>query len=457
MGDRWSTQQVLALAPDASSATAGRKLGSPVPWSDTGATDHVVWGSCAGSGKTPYRTVVELSAPAYTCSCPSRKFPCKHVLGLLLLWGEGGVPDAAEPADHAAAWLAGRAARAAATPAAAAAPKDPERAAKNAAQRAERVTTGLDELRMWLGDQAGHGLAGLEADAHARFDAVAARLVDAQAPGMANRVRRLPAVVYAPDDATDSRADWPSRLLQEFGALWSLAAAHDRLPDLSDELAATVRRHIGYPVAKADVLARPAVVDDWQVLGRRDTEEDHLQARRTWLCGAHTGRFGLILDYAPAGGTLPARPAVGQVRHAAMHFYPGAPGHRCLPADTDPASAPDPDAVDRDAAQVHEPAAPEITGTDLAAARRTRAEAVAADPWLSGFPVIVTGRLGTTDDGHAALIDRTGDAVALRDGEGLWPLLLALTEGDEVQLFGELGARGLDPFTVHRLGVVTGL
>ncbi|WLP88777.1 SWIM zinc finger family protein [Gordonia sp. NB41Y] len=457
MGDRWPTQQVLALAPDASSAAAGRKLGSPVPWSDTGATDRVVWGSCAGSGKKPYQAVVELSGPAYTCSCPSRKFPCKHVLGLLLLWSEGGVPDAGEPADHAAAWLAGRAARAAATPSAAAAPKDPKRAAKNAAQRAERVTTGLDELRMWLGDQVGHGLAGLEADAYARFDAVAARLVDAQVPGMANRVRRLPAVLYAPDDATDSRADWPSRLLQEFGALWSLAAAHDRLPDLPDEFAATVRRHIGYPVAKADVLARPAVVDDWLVLGRRDTEEDHLQARRTWLRGAHTGRFGLILDYAPAGGTLPARPPVGRVGHAALHFYPGAPGHRCLPADTDPAPAPDtPESAAQDA-EIAEPATPEITGTDLATARRVRAAAVAGDPWMSGFPVIITGRLGTTADGLPALIDRTGDAVGLRDGEGLWPLLLAVTEGDEVQVFGELGARGLDPLTVHRAGVVTGL
>lgn len=108
MGDRWTTDEVLALAPDASSAKAGQKLATPTPWSGTGAADSLVWGHCKGSGKTPYQTIVELTSPAFKCSCPSRKFPCKHALGLLLLWAQGEVADAAQPADHAAAWLAAR-------------------------------------------------------------------------------------------------------------------------------------------------------------------------------------------------------------------------------------------------------------------------------------------------------------------------------------------------------------
>ncbi len=45
----------------------------------------------------------------YKCSCPSRKFPCKHALGLLLLWageGGGGAAGATAP-DWAGEWLAG--------------------------------------------------------------------------------------------------------------------------------------------------------------------------------------------------------------------------------------------------------------------------------------------------------------------------------------------------------------
>ena len=89
----WSEDQVLALAPDAGSAAAGRRLSAPGPWSLAGAGEAptALWGLCAGSGKDLYQTVVDLTGPAYRCSCPSRKLPCKHALGLLLLWSAGGV------------------------------------------------------------------------------------------------------------------------------------------------------------------------------------------------------------------------------------------------------------------------------------------------------------------------------------------------------------------------------
>ena len=74
----------------------------------------MVWGLCAGSGKQPYQTVVDMSGPAYRCSCPSRKVPCKHALALLLNWANGDVPERAVPPDFARAWWAGRRARAAA-------------------------------------------------------------------------------------------------------------------------------------------------------------------------------------------------------------------------------------------------------------------------------------------------------------------------------------------------------
>ena len=102
-GVRWSADQVLALAPDAASRKAGSKLGAAGPWSEAGSTEEgTVWGLCRGSGSKPYQTVVDVAdsaGPAYKCSCPSRKFPCKHALGLLLLWagGEEAVPAGREP------------------------------------------------------------------------------------------------------------------------------------------------------------------------------------------------------------------------------------------------------------------------------------------------------------------------------------------------------------------------
>ncbi|MGW0416231.1 SWIM zinc finger family protein, partial [Streptomyces collinus] len=116
-GVRWTAEQVLALAPDAASRKAGSKLGTAGPWSGAGSGEGTVWGLCKGSGSKPYQTVVDLAGtagPAYKCSCPSRKFPCKHALGLLLLWAEPGgeVAPVAEPPEWAEQWLSGRRGRA---------------------------------------------------------------------------------------------------------------------------------------------------------------------------------------------------------------------------------------------------------------------------------------------------------------------------------------------------------
>ncbi|MFW0793345.1 SWIM zinc finger family protein [Gordonia sp. CPCC 205515] len=436
MADRWSADQVRALAPDAASVRAGDKLATPTPWRATGATPVVLWGHCAGSGTKPYQTIVDLRGPAYKCSCPSRKFPCKHALGLLLLWSQGEVPDSDAPPEDAAAWLAGRTARAEQTSDTPAAPKDPERAAKTAAARVDRVRGGIDELQLWLTDQVGLGLAGSEVDSYRTFDAVAARLVDAQAPGLAARVRRLPALIsgYSGD-----AVDWPEHLLEEYGRIWSLCTAHQRIDTLPDGLARTVRRHVGYPVAKADVLAAPGVSDAWLVLGRREIEEDHLQSRRTWVWGFSTRRFGMILDYAPTGGILPNRPVVDYSLTTAMHFYPGTPELRCVYDDATQSDTPPPPTADL---------VNTLPAGDIADARRRRAGVIADDPWALTCPVVISGRLGRTADNTPTIIDDAGAALPLPDIADRWALLLAATGGASVRLFGELGMHGLDAISV---------
>jgi hypothetical protein len=99
----WSADQVLALAPDASAQRAARGLASDKPWLETGVSraddlPPTVWGLCKGSGTTPYQAAVDLTEPAFKCSCPSRKVPCKHVLALLLRWSSGSIPESSAPA-----------------------------------------------------------------------------------------------------------------------------------------------------------------------------------------------------------------------------------------------------------------------------------------------------------------------------------------------------------------------
>ena len=78
----------LSHAPDDASKGNARALANAKKWAGLGAFDadegEVVWGEIKGSSGT-YHTRVEVEEPAFRCTCPSRKLPCKHSLALLLL------------------------------------------------------------------------------------------------------------------------------------------------------------------------------------------------------------------------------------------------------------------------------------------------------------------------------------------------------------------------------------
>jgi hypothetical protein len=197
----WTTEQILALAPDAASAKAGQGLASPRKWLALGNDGSAAWGLCQGSGKDPYQTQIDLTEPAFRCSCPSRKFPCKHALGLFLLL-------AAEPAAFkensqpawVGEWLASRAKREQqraekqAKSEADEKPVDAAAQAKRAANREAKVVAGLRELELWLRDITRGGLASVGSQPLQFWERTAARLVDAQAPGVARLVREMAGV-----------------------------------------------------------------------------------------------------------------------------------------------------------------------------------------------------------------------------------------------------------------------
>jgi SWIM zinc finger len=419
---RWDRARVLALAPDASSARAAQPLASGRAWPVTGAADGTaVWGECRGSAAAPYRTAVDLSGPAYRCSCPSRKFPCKHALALLLMWSDGAVGTNGDPPDWAASWIAGRAVRTS-DPEDPKPPADPAAALRRAEQREARVATGLVELGRWLCDQVRQGLAASQRAGYRHWDDIAARMVDAQAPGLAERLRALAAVPY-------SGAGWEGRLLEEYALAWLLATAGRDQAGLPPQLRDTVRSRVGFTVRQADVLASVTPVRDyWHVLARRDLDQDRIRTRRVWLRGRDTGRFALVLSFAAPGQSLDDSLTVGTLNDADLAFYPAAVPLRALPAtrrDTFPAGPPAGDTV-----------------TGLLAGYTA---ALGADPWLDTWPAVLEVTPARVP--RPSLYDASGDAVPLHPGAGdCWPLL-ALSGGEPVTVAGEWTPRGLWPLT----------
>ncbi|MEU6770974.1 SWIM zinc finger family protein [Streptomyces sp. NPDC046759] len=434
---RWTAEQVLSLAPDAASRTAGGKLGHAGPWSGAGSGEGTVWGLCKGSGSRPYQTVVDLAGaagPASKCSCPSRKFPCKHALGLLLLWarGDGSVPAAAEPPDWAEQWLAGRRERAGTkqtrTPGSSGS-ADPEAARRRAERRAERVTAGATELEQRLADLLRGGLATAEQRGYGLWDETAARMVDAQAPGLAARVRELGAIPA-------SGAGWPARLLEECALLHLLDQGwlhHDRLPDA---LAATVRSRLGLPAAGGE-----RVRDRWLVLAQYDTADAKLTTRRIWVHGAASGRTRLLLSYGAAGRAPELSLPVGLALDAELSTPPGAGGSRSALRERFAPPA---------------PAAFRPPGTTTAEAAARYGEALRDDPWLESIPVTLDRVIPVPDGELWQLADAGTDCAlpltrAARSRPGLWRLV-ALSGGVPVTVFGECGHRGFTPLTAWPQG-----
>ena len=435
---RWSLAQVAGLAPDAASLTAARRLARPGPWSETGSTDTLLWGRCQGSGKTPYLVSIDLTAPAFRCSCPSRKEPCKHGLALLLLWieGSGSVADVADPdaAGFAQDWAAERAARLGARGAADASgpPRspDPAAAAKRLEERLTLMTGGMDDFARWLTDLARSGTASARHQPYTWWDGTAARLVDAQLPGLADDVRSVGGVV-------NGRPDWADRLLVALGRWWTATRAWATRESLAAAQLGDLRAYLGWTTSRESVRRGDAVADRWVVLGAHRTDDGRLQQQRTWLRGHSTGETVQVLDFAAGGQVLPVAGIVGTAVDATLARYPGAAVRRALFVDEP--------VVASEAGRMP-------SGSGLEEAHSVAAAVLGRNPWARRCPVVLEDVRISRD----RVVDSGGKSVALADDADVWSLL-ALTGGRPTRLFGELEETRLRPLTVVLDGEVVGL
>ncbi len=324
----WTQEQILSQGADAQVGKAARSLTRPAKWQILGCAeaDNVIWGEIKGSGKDPYQAAISLDGPAFKCSCPSHKKPCKHAIGLFLTAQANPTALKSEtPPSWVTDWLQKRQV--------AAERKvrretdqvvDEAAQAKRAARREDLVQQGIDALRLWLGDMLRQGLSELPSQPRSFWETQTARLVDAQAGGLARRIREMSGVPY-------SGEGWPSRLLDRLGRLQLLLEAYSRLDTLPPDLQEEVRAQVGWAQDQAMLLGRPGVRDQWLVLSVAEEVEERLQVRSTWLWGLETRQAALVLDFIAPGqsarlGGLP----VGVALDAELVFFPGLAPQRAL-------------------------------------------------------------------------------------------------------------------------------
>lgn len=432
-------QQVLALAPDSGSAANGRKLAQPKQWPMLGRNARAVWGECQGSGKNPYQVRVDFSDFASKCSCPSFKFPCKHALGLLILAASqpAAVADADEP-EWVSDWLDKRADNAARKEARAVAkadaPVDEAAQHKRAEKRENRVRDGMAGLQVWLEDLVRNGLARLPAQGPAFWEQMAARLVDAQAPGLAARVRALA-------DIPGSREDWPERLLAELGRLALAVRAYERIDVLSPDLQQQLRQLIGFSVREEDVLAHgEGLRDRWHVIGQVADTDERVRVQRTWLVGEASGRPALLLQFAAGNQPFSAIWPPGTAFDGELAFWPCTGSRRAMLKGAATA-LPLPAAFPR--------------ADDYASLLDEAANALAANPWHDRLATVLDAIVPAYTGSAWHAVDSTGHGLPLHGGDHwLW---LAVTGGRPHPVAVEWDGRALRPLGLYIDGRYQGL
>jgi hypothetical protein len=430
MAQTWTTESVLALSPDASSSKSGRDLASERKWVSfaKNAEATTIWGECQGSGKLPYQTQIDLSndTPTFKCSCPSRKFPCKHGLGLLLLYAANSNSfNVADAPSWVSEWLEGRAKRAQAKTEKAETKKevDPAAQAKRLASREKKVAAGIEDLSLWLRDLVRGGLAQAPSKGYSFWETAAARLVDAQAPGLARMVRELSEYVTGDN--------WTERLLERLGRIHLLLEAYKKLPELSEAQQADVRTAIGFTQAQEDVQALSGVQDDWFVLGQAITQEDKLKVRRSYLQGSTTKRDALILEF--AHGIQPFALPIHSLQHwtGEVVFYPGSYPLRAMFKGSQPG---------KNGKSI-------FAEESFEGMMEKYSNALSANPWTERIPAHITATLYPVDGWSLQTSERV--RLELDSRFQLRNELLELCGGKFLNLFGEWDGEVFLPLSAY--------
>jgi hypothetical protein len=320
----WTTEQAVSLAPDASALKAAQGLTSARKWTLLGRDDDFVWGLAQGSGAQPYQVQIDLTEPAFKCSCPSRKFPCKHSLGLMLLFaGQPGAVPAGEKPAWVVEWSSKRAEKTTKREAKANEPAtaDPEAQAKRREKRQANIARGVEFLDGWLKDLARQGLAATTSAGYAFWDAAARRLIDAQTPGLARRVRGLGSVVGS--------AQGEERRITEIGRMYLLLAAIQRRATLPPPWQEEIDAQLGLTIDQEEVRRGNGITAAWFV-GAQTVREDEQVITRTSYLFSGCGKVARTLEFSPAARPAVASVALGRWVEGELVYFPGVRNTRAL-------------------------------------------------------------------------------------------------------------------------------
>lgn len=437
----WTETQILQLAPDAPTANKGRALASLGKWQTLRTDGNALWGECKGSGKLPYFVQIDLLNPAFKCSCPARKFPCKHsiALGLLFTQGSDGFMME-EPPEAVKNWIASRTKRiekkeekkdsdlekeiAEKIQAAA------EQKAKTLDSRIQNIQDGLPELETWLLDITREGIASIEKNAAQICEDIAVRMSDAKMKGIATRIREIPLMINA-------SPNWIEKVTTRLGELYLFINAFRQYENLPENLQESLKQTAGITLKKEEVRTDEGVLDNWLILGKSEGQDEvnpRIFFRKIWLWAVKNKRPAMILDYNFGAPSFLGTYVLGTQFKGELAFYPDTFQLRALVK------------TQQQSGNFIENFPGYDNFNDFLLAY---ANAVAQNPWLRSFPCVLSNVIPMIENNRLMVADKNAQLIEIQsDKENVmgWKLI-ALSGGKSMDIFGEWTSESLVPLS----------
>jgi len=433
---QYHREQILQLAPDEASAKTGRQLATPHKWVTLACNDVAIWGECQGSGKNPYQTAIDLAGIAFKCNCPSRKFPCKHGLGLFLLFAENRetFTESDNMPSFVAEWLSKRQTRVTtARETTAEKPVDEAARAKRTESREKKVNGGIDELRSWLSDVIRAGIAHVPQQAYQFHSNITARMVDAQAGGLASQLRQINEINFFNEG-------WQKQLLKRLSGIYMISEGYRNRNTLPAATARDIATLIGWTIPKEEVLQTEPVTDQWIVLSVTMSEESNVTTERIWLYGLGTNRFALLLNFYAGNQPYQTMLVPGIQIDADIVYYPGSVPMRALIREQRPLSG--------RATQITIP-------NSFSTVYNNISDALSKNPFLEQIPFMIEAVKATFANDRWFVTDEEGLSVPLSNPEEECWNMLAFSGGRRFSAFGvcEQGQFDLHFISAARQGI----
>jgi hypothetical protein len=288
----------------------------------------------------------------------------------------------------------------------------PAAQAKRQANRLKRVEDGILELRLWIKDIVRNGLITIPGKDHSYFEAMAKRMVDAQAPGLAAMIRFFQGINFFQEG-------WQTNFLDQLLRIYLVLEGFPRISNLSPPLQDELMTLVGFTQSQEEIKAEAGIRDDWFVLSKRIDKDDNLTTERHWLYGQKSKRYALILQFYVKGQLPELNLLPGSCIDAELAFFKGANPLRAL--------------VKEQVSLTCEAAIEGLKNWNEVSAYT--AQGHTHNPWTNNLPVIVENVVPVKANNQLLLKDEHGNGVLVNHGfQNTWKLM-ALSGGKPLRLF----------------------